>query len=240
MTGCPAGLFVAGTDTGVGKTVATAALLSLFRARRMDAVPMKPIQTGCGRSAGNLASPDLEFCLRMLGLHVGAEEEERMCPYRYEPACSPHLAAALGGDRICIESIGDCFDALHSTHDCVVVEGAGGVLVPINDRQTMLDVMIHLGLPVLLVSRPGLGTLNHTLLSLKELRRAGLKVQGVLFCETCPTEWGRVEQDNWQTIEQRGDVPIWGKMPYISGLDSGTVTPAEFHDIISESITWIE
>ena len=238
MTGRPSSLFVAGTDTGVGKTVATAALLSLLRARQVDAVPMKPIQTGCTRSAGELVSPDLEFCQRMLRLQVGSEEQKQMCPYRYKPACSPHLAATLGDDPIRVESIGDCFRALRSTHEGVVVEGAGGVLVPINDQHTMLDVMVHLGLPVLLVSRPGLGTLNHTLLSLRELRRAGLDVLGVLFCETCLTEWGPIEQDNWQTIERLGDVPVWGKVPYISELESGRVTPAEFHDTISKSIRW--
>jgi dethiobiotin synthetase len=231
-------LFVTGTDTGVGKTVATAGLVSLLRARNIDVVPMKPIQTGCTRNADDLVAPDLQFCLQMTELAVDSEDACQMCPYRYEPACSPHLAAKLCGDVIQIGTIERAFRALQSSRAGVIVEGAGGILVPINDQHTMLDVMVCLGLPVLLVSRPTLGTLNHTLLSLRELRRAGLEPAGVLFCETSPTSWGFIENDNWETIQRRGEVPVWGTLPYMQGLQSKNLTPGEFRDMIAETIRW--
>jgi dethiobiotin synthetase len=235
MTDSPS-LFIAGTDTGVGKSVVTAALVSLLRGRHLDVVPMKPIQTGCARASGELVAPDLQFCLQMTDLVVDSRSAGQMCPYRYEPACSPHLAAELCGDVIRIETIERAFCALQAAHAGVIVEGAGGVLVPINDQHTMLDVMVALGLPVLLVSRPTLGTLNHTLLSVREIRRAGLELAGVLFCETSPTTWGRLENDNWQTIKHRGEVSVWGKVPYMPGLAEGEVTPAEFHAKIATTI----
>jgi len=233
-----AGLFVTGTDTEVGKTVGSAALLALLRHGGIDAVPMKPIQTGCTRVAGELSTPDLDFCLRTGRIEATSRERNWMCPYRFEPACSPHLAASVSEQTICLETIGHCHQYLSGAHDCVVAEGAGGVLVPIDEKRTNVDLMVFLDVPVVLVSRPGLGTLNHTLLSLRELRRAGLDVLGVLFCETTPTEWGTIERDNRHTIERRGQVRILGNVPYMPGLADGRVSPEEFLDIVSQSVTW--
>ena len=228
------GLFITGTDTGVGKTVVTAALLTLLRARGVDAVPMKPVQTGCRRVRGGLHAPDLDFVLRMAGLHPPVEELSWMCPYRFAPACSPHLAARRAHADIRLGRIRDGFRRLGRRHAAVLVEGAGGVLVPLDARHTMLDLMQDLGLPVVLVARPGLGTLNHTLLSLAALRGAGLRIAGVLLVDTQPRRWGTIERDNAATIARLGRVPVLGRLPYLAELGR-TLAPAAFRAAVARS-----
>ncbi|MBN1673553.1 MAG: dethiobiotin synthase [Kiritimatiellae bacterium] len=225
--GTTLGVFVTGTDTGVGKTAVAAAVLSVLRADGIDAVPMKPIQTGCRRAGADLAAPDLAFCLDTAGLAPSAEEERLMAPFRFEPACSPHLAAREAGQVLAPDGVAQAFTRLAARHQAVVVEGAGGILVPISGTAFMLDVMTALHLPVILVARPGLGTLNHTLLSLRELRRASLPVLGVVFCESSPCEHDAVAQDNESTIRELGRVPVLGCLPYVRGLDRAPGARAE-------------
>ncbi len=213
-------LFVTGTDTGVGKTRVAAGLLARFRAAGMDAVPMKPVQTGCRLAKGRLVAPDLDFCLRAAGLKPGKRELADMAPYCFRPACSPHLAAKEAGVTLSLPVIERAFRRLSRAHEAVVVEGAGGVLVPLNERQTTLDLMIRLRLPVLLVARPGLGTLNHTLLSLRVLQEAGLTVLGVVLNQAKPGRWGRIEVDNCRTIERLGGVKVLGCLRYGAGVQS--------------------
>ncbi len=210
------GLFVTGTDTDVGKTAVATALLLSLRQRGLDAVPMKPIQTGCLKHGDDLIAPDLDQCLRALRLTPAVEEAEWMCPYRYLPACSPHLAARLARRPIQLRRITAAFRRLAARHDFVVAEGAGGVLVPLDERRTMLDLMRALALPVLVVARPNLGTLNHTLLTLAALRAAGLKIAGVVVVSTKRGRRGRIERDNLASIARLGRVQVLGRLPYIA------------------------
>lgn len=217
------GIFVTGTDTGVGKTVVCAALTAVLRAEGLDAVPMKPVQTGAAGSGVNRTAPDLEFCLSITGLDVSAREKRLMAPYSLSKPCSPHLAAAAARKRIRQAKILDSFGRLLGDRDMVLVEGAGGVLVPIDGHNTMLDLMLAMKLPVVLVSRPGLGTINHTLLSLRELRRARAAVLGVVINEAGPSARGDIEEDNVRTIERMGRTRILGRLPFMPGL--GTAPP---------------
>ena len=207
-----------GTDTGVGKTVITAALVSLFQADGIDAIPMKPIQTGCISKEGGLVAVDLEFCINMANLVPPLAERKLMAPYCFQPACSPHLAATLACETISVSRIVEDFSALKAGHVLVIVEGAGGVLVPINSEKTMLDLMVGLALPVLLVARPWLGTINHTLLSLRELKRAGVSVLGVIFNDSRPYTRDEIVSDNRLTIERFGGSPILGHLPLIKDI----------------------
>ena len=216
----PAGVFITGTDTGVGKTLVAAAVLMAFREAGADFVPMKPVQTGCEKRNGKLKAPDLEFSLKMSGIKPEAEELADMAPYCFAPACSPHLAAREAGATISIPAARRAFQRLAGIHDGVVVEGAGGVLAPLNSRQTMLDLMVAFGLPVVLVARPGLGTLNHTLMSLQVLRGAGLSVMGVVLNQSAPGRWGLIEDDNVRTIERMGKVRIMACMKFQEELQS--------------------
>lgn len=209
------GLFITGTDTGIGKTVLSALLLAEIRRRGINAAPMKPIQTGC---SGETA-PDLDYALSIAGMSVSEDDYASMAPYRFEPACSPHLAAELAGTEIEIADIVIAARALSAAYDVVLAEGAGGILVPLNRRETMLDLMHALGRPVLLAARPGLGTINHSLLSIRALRSDGLEIAGVVFVAGTDDEPGLIEEDNGATVEHFGQVPVLGTIPYCAGLN---------------------
>jgi dethiobiotin synthetase len=212
------GVFITGTDTDAGKTIAAAAVLVWMRACGIDAVPMKPVQTGGVMQGGTMQSPDLTFCLRMAELRPDREELQDMVPFIYEPACSPHLAAAKTGWEISFDRILEAFRSLLRRHERVVVEGAGGVLAPVSGNQTMIDLMTMLGLPVILAARPGLGTINHTLLSIREIERSGLTLHGIIFCETTRAGWGEIEQNNVETIGRMGKARVLGRIPYMPEL----------------------
>ena len=221
-------VFVTGTDTCVGKTTVSAAILAILRAKGLDAVPMKPVQTGCRASRAGLVAPDLEFCLDACGIHPSPAEKTDMAPYRFRPACSPHLAARLAGRAVSIGLVARHFARLTERHDFVVVEGAGGVMVPIGGGKTMLDIMTRLAAPVILVARPGLGAINHCLLSLFTLRQSGLDVLGVVFNHAQPGRPGYIERNNRITVERSGHVPVMGSLPYLPHLDKLTRSPQAF------------
>jgi len=175
------GIFITGTGTGVGKTVVAAAVLRAARAAGIDAVPFKPVQTGAADGSGGLRAPDVEFCLAAAGMEPPADEVRMMAPYLYKTACSPHLAASLEGRPVDVGAIIAAAGKLMARHEALVIEGAGGVMVPLNESQTMRDLMAALGLPVIIVALDGLGTINHTLLTFASLRAAGIEVLGVVF-----------------------------------------------------------
>jgi dethiobiotin synthetase len=204
------GLFVTGTDTGVGKTFIAGGLLRLLRDKGIDAVPMKPVQTGASEKKGRLFSTDLRYCLALAGISPTAKGEQTMCPYCFPLESSPRLAAKRAGAEIDVSRIVDCFNALAEKHEAVIVEGAGGVLVPIDDTRTMLDVMAALALPVILVARSGLGTINHTLLSAQALKSNGVKVLGVILNQGRRVQPDDIVRDNVETIERFSGVPVLG------------------------------
>ena len=195
------GLFVTGTDTGVGKTVAAAALMHRYR----GTAPLcywKPIQTG-------IEIDDDTATVRRLG--ACADEEVFGQGVRLPKPVSPHLAARWAGRRI---DLAELRGMLPRTDVSWIVEGAGGVLAPVNESQTMADWMACLALPVLIVARSGLGTINHTLLTLEALRTRRLRVAGVVMI-------GEPNPDNRAAIEQYGSVPVVGEMPVLTPLDPG-------------------
>ncbi len=207
------GFFVTGTDTGVGKTVVTAALVAALRARRRDAWPVKPVQTG----ARHDRSPDLDFCLRVNGLKATGEAYQQLAPVRLQLPASPHLAARKAGVRVSLRAIAQHIASLQAQGVIPVVEGAGGLLVPLNARETMLDLMQALDFPVILVARAGLGTLNHALLSAHALDSAGLDLATVILSPTSGKP-GLIEQDNLDALRERLDCPVL-MAPYQSRLD---------------------
>ncbi len=195
------GLFVTGTDTGVGKTVASAALLQRYR----GAAPLrywKPIQTG-------IEVDDDTAAVRRLSAAAGQEILE--AGVRLEKPVSPHLAARLAGTRIDFAELRALLPEEGDTS--WIVEGAGGLLVPINEGQTMADWIAYLSLPVVVVARSGLGTINHTLLTLEALQTRGLRVAGVIMA-------GEPNAENRAAIEQYGRVPVIAEMPVLAPLDA--------------------
>ena len=194
------GLFVTGTDTGVGKTVAAAALLHRYR----DRLPLrywKPIQTGIEQDDDTAEVARLGAC---------GPQEIFASGVRLERPVSPHLAARLSGQPINIDGLVSAVRAEPDTSRWIV-EGAGGALVPVSDSANMTDLMTRLALPVVVVARTALGTINHTLLTLEALRRRAIQTAGVIMV-------GVPNADNRDAIERYGHVHILGEMPPIEPL----------------------
>lgn len=200
------GLFVTGTDTGVGKTVVAAALVQRYR-REFPLRYWKPIQTGIEQDDDTAVVERLADCRPGELLTSGI---------RLPRPVSPHLAARLSGTTIHLQPLVDVpTGEARSTR--WIVEGAGGVLVPINESETMIDLMALLGLPVVVAARSSLGTINHTLLTLEALRRRAIPIAGVVMV-------GDLHADNRNAIEQYGGVAVLGEMPCLRPLTAAALS----------------
>jgi dethiobiotin synthase len=194
------GLFVTGTDTNVGKTVASAALmLRLGAAWRMRY--WKPIQTG-------IEQDDDTATVRTLARLDAAQALDD--GVRLERPLSPHLSARLAGAAIDPERL-VAIAAAQDHSSRWIVEGAGGVFVPLNDDDLMIDLMVRLGLPAVIAARSTLGTINHTLLTVEALRQRGLQVAGVMMI-------GAPDAENRAAIERYGEVAVVGELPLLDPL----------------------
>lgn len=203
----PRGLFVTATDTGVGKTVVAAAIVAALRARGMRVTAFKPVVTG----AGEPADPDWPPDDALLATVTGAQPDD-VTPHRFEPAVSPHLAAALAGEPLDPAALRSALAARAADVDAVVIEGVGGLLVPLTPDYLVRDFAVDAGLPLVVVARPGLGTINHTLLTLEAARAAGLRIAGVVITPW-PAEPTTMERDNRATIARLGDVDVATLLP---------------------------
>lgn len=204
-----AGLFVTGTDTGVGKTILAAAVVAALRARGMAVRALKPLITGLDEPQDPLWPSDD----RLLGEVSGMAPEE-ITLRRYGPPVSPHLAAALSEESLDGPTLVQEVRDRSGGAGTVVIEGAGGLLVPIGDGYDMRSLAADVGLPVLIAARPGLGTINHTLLTLEAARAGGLEVAGVVLTPW-PVTPSPMEESNRQTIAQLGAVDV-SVLPTIS------------------------
>jgi len=201
------GLFVTATDTGVGKTVLSAALLAAMAARGRPVRAYKPVVTGLEDPAEIEARGAWPADHELLAAVAGMEPEE-VSPLRFGPAVSPHLAAQLAGERIDPEQLLASARALAPTDaQTLVVEGVGGLLTPLADDYTICDLAGALRLPVLIAARPGLGTINHTLLTLACARAAGLEVAAVVLTPW-PDRPGAMQSSNRSTIARLGEVRV--------------------------------
>jgi dethiobiotin synthetase len=228
------GLFVTATDTGVGKTVLSAALLASMSAAGERVRAHKPVVTGLDDpdeiAARGEWPPDHELLAGAAGV-----PPDTVSPYRYGPAVSPHLAAQLAGERIepavlLAHARGEAPQARIASADSndhretLIVEGVGGLLTPLADDYSVCDHALALGLPVLIAARPGLGTINHTLLTLKVARTAGLNVLAVVF-----TPWPELptamQRSNHETIERLGKVDVH-RLAQLSHPDLGELSRA--------------
>jgi dethiobiotin synthetase len=203
------GYFVTGTDTGVGKTRIATTLLRAFASRGLRAVGMKPVAAGCKRVDGALVNEDVTA---LMAASTVAAPVELINPYRFQSAIAPHLAAELAGETISLQRIGDAYVALAARADRVVVEGAGGFLVPLNEREDFGDLARLLELPVVLVVGMRLGCLNHALLTAEAVQRRGLRFAGWVANRLDATT-PAVEQ-NAQTLCKRLDAPLLGIVPF--------------------------
>jgi dethiobiotin synthase len=196
------GVFVTGTDTGAGKTVVSAALMLRFPGAKY----WKPIQTG--------SDDDTSEVLRLSG---SPRERASHHGVRLPDPVSPHLAAQRARTRIDVPFHAAAFkETAQDSNEGWIVEGAGGVLVPVNESDLMVHLMDRLGLPVVIAARTTLGTINHTLLTIEALRARRLKIAGVVMV-------GEPDADNRQAIERYGDVPVVAEMPRFDPLSQDSL-----------------
>jgi dethiobiotin synthetase len=196
------GLFITGTGTGVGKTVLAAAMVSALRARGVAVAARKPVVTGLDDPVDPDWPPDHELLARAAG-----SNPDEVAMYKYAPAVSPHLAASLAGRPVVREQLVRALRAAAVGDTVMIVEGVGGLLAPLSDGYDVRDLAVDLGLPLVVAASPGLGTINHTLLTLEAGRAAGLRVAAVVLTPW-PAAPGAVEVSNRATIERLGRVPV--------------------------------
>src|SRR5205823_6125393 len=175
---------------------------------------MKPVQTGALRTPDGLIAPDARFLTAAAG---GTDPPELVCPVCLEPPLAPSVAARLEGRAISVRAIMAAYDELRRRHECLIVEGAGGLAVPIARTYLMRDLAREMALPLLVVARPGLGTINHTLLTVEFARASGLEVLGVVISDY-PSVADLAERTNPEAIAGLVDVPI-GVIDHDPGVD---------------------
>ncbi|MFT5126954.1 MAG: dethiobiotin synthetase [Rhodothermales bacterium] len=216
------GFFVTGTDTGVGKTFATTGIVAALRARGLSVGAWKPVQSGCLPDDPQADSSELR---NGAGL---PDESAEIASFSFPEPLTPALAAKLAGVELTLDAIAG---ACTLRHEHLLVEGAGGVFAPLTDDSLMIDLMVRLELPVIIVARSGLGTINHSLLTINALRDRGLTIAGIVFNghRDSPPEFANFadllrsphaancELSNPLYVAQFGKVPILGRLPWHDG-----------------------
>ena len=207
--------FVTGTDTGVGKTLISCALLHAIAEQGRRVAGFKPVAAGCDENEHN------EDALALCAASTEQLACEQVNPYCFAPAIAPHLAAEFSGIRIELSRILDAYRELSGQVDEVVVEGAGGFLVPLNEQQDSADLAQLLGLPVVLVVGMRLGCLNHALLTVRAIAGSGLECAG--WVANVVEAGMPALQQNIDTLRNRIDAPLLGVVPYMANPDAHAV-----------------
>ena len=220
-----AGLMVVGTDTEVGKTLVAGAIARHLRRMGRKVAVFKPAATGCRRDRGQLVSADAEF---LAACADSSQNLSEIAPVRYSAALAPNVAAAIEGQPVDLEAIFDAYSRLSDHGEMVVVEGIGGLLCPITDDFWVVHFARMIDLPVVIVARAGLGTINHTLLTLHAARAAGLRIAGVVVNRyPVGARPDQAEATNPNQIAQRGNVDVLVMVPDEEGnsVERATIGP---------------
>ena len=213
------GLFVTGTDTGVGKTVLAAALCAALRARGVGVAAFKPVLTGLDEAPDPAWPPDHELLASVTG-----QPPEDVAPLRFGPAVSPHLAAEVAARPLGLDELVAAARERGGRAEALVVEGVGGLLVPFGPEASVRDLAAALGLPLVVAARPGLGTINHTLLTLEAARAAGLRVAAVVLTPW-PDDPDAIARSNRTTLAELGGVEV-DVLPRLTGPGPGELASA--------------
>jgi dethiobiotin synthetase len=224
-------MFITGTDTGVGKTVVTAGLALAFKGKGYDVGVMKPIATGCrprklpmtppmarlARMGGNkqtpmLISDDVKYLIKATGIKDPIDLVNPIC---LKLPLAPSLAAKLSGTNINLPKVFSAYKALKARHEIMLVEGIGGLMVPIKGKYLVTDLVKAMKLPLVIVTRPSLGTINHTLLTIKYARDYGLKVLGFIINYHDNFKKGLAEKYAGKTISELSGILCLGEIGYL-------------------------
>jgi dethiobiotin synthetase len=200
-------IFVAGTDTNVGKTHVCGLLLDFLRKEGVKAGYQKWAATG-----PEFPPADLKACLGMAGIPLEPELVGSQVVYYFALSASPHLAGEQEGKRVDPELIRQKYQEMSARYELLVIEGVGGIMVPLNRELLLVDLLQELKIATLVVAKSGLGTINHTLLTLEGLRRRGIPVLGVVFSDGASGEDDLLAEDNMRTIAEIGQVRVFGRL----------------------------
>lgn len=223
----PRGIFVTGTDTGVGKTIVAATLARLLRMNGVNVGVMKPVTSGCREEDGRLVSDDALLLCQAAGCDVSDD----VAPYCLREALAPAEAARIDGVRIDFAVLKAAFERLAATYDYVIVEGAGGLMVPLSGGLLVADLARELELPLLVVARPGLGTINHTVLTCFSAQQLGLQVAGVVV-NGMPENPGLAEKGAPHQIGSLCGASVLGIWPRRAEVDE--------MEIVDELAVWLD
>jgi dethiobiotin synthetase len=203
------GVFVTGTDTGVGKTVVAGAVCAALTARGERVAAFKPAVTGLDDPAPEGWLPDHELLAEAAS---AGQSPDDVSPYRFGPPLSPHYAAELAGETLVPSRLVAAATEAGRDADALVCEGVGGLMVPLTPGYLVRDLAIDLGPPVLIAARTGLGTINHTLLTVGSARAVGLRVAAIVMTPW-PAAPEPIERSNRETVERLAEVPVYGLPP---------------------------
>jgi len=227
-------ILITGTDTGVGKTAVTAGLAAALRRRGFDVGVMKPVATGGFRSEDNcVLSADALF------LQSVADVEEAIWminPVCMEPPLAPSAASRLTGTPVDFATLKQVFLDMTEVHAVTLVEGIGGFFVPLNDDMLVADLAEYFGMPVLIVAHAGLGTINHTLLTVEAVRTRDLRTVGVVLNETHEDDGDPSRATNAHEIERIGEVYILGTLPFDPEMNVEEGIPGKLVDNVEQNI----
>ena len=207
------GIFITGTDTNVGKTFVAAGIASALKERGINVGVMKPIHTGCKKRKGILIPEDSIRLAKSAGV---TDPLELITPYTFIEPAAPSVAAMEEKILINIDRILNAFKTLSEQHEYMIVEGIGGVLVPITRNFFVADLIKRLQMPALIVARPGLGTINHTMLTINCLKNRKIPIKGIVINYSKKGKNNLIEKRCHETIEALSRTPVIGVIPYMS------------------------
>lgn len=225
------GIFITGTDTDVGKTVVSAGLALSLRKRGVKVGVMKPVATGCV-GEGRLVSYDAAFLME------AAENEYPglINPVRFRHPLSPNVAASIEHKTVNLDHVRHAYRELQKHYDFIIVEGIGGLLVPIAKDYFVANLIREFALPVLIVARSGLGTINHTLLTVDAAIVRGFDIRGIIFNRMPAANLSIAEMTNPKVIHELTGVPVLGSLPEIGGLNVETCSFGDLRSIFEQRI----
>jgi dethiobiotin synthetase len=213
------GIFIAGTDTAVGKTFVGGLICAALRGRGLRVGVMKPAESGCDACEGELVPADANYLRETSGCSAPLAV---VCPYRFAEPLAPALAAERASTTIDLLRIRECFAQLRADHDVLIVESAGGLLTPLTDTHTMRDLAVAMALPIIVVARNVLGAINHTALTVASARQAGLNVLGIVLNHTAHAD-DTAALTNAQAIARWGGAPLLSVVPWTPALDMAAI-----------------
>lgn len=214
------GFFITGTDTGAGKTIIAGAFIKVLCHLGVKTGAMKPVESGCVREGEILIPSDGMFLKQMAQMQ---EPVTQVSPCCFESPLAPLAASELEKKSVSVTAIKKAFYSLYANYDALIVEGIGGLMVPLKTDYFVVDLAKEMGLPLVVVAKPGLGTINHVMLTVNYALKEGLQVAGIILNYSLPPENSLAEETNPPLLKQICPVPLIGIFPYLRNRDEDVI-----------------